>query len=182
MKIQRVHGHLRIRERPRLDTKSAMILAFPVFRTWDINFYCFISHLVYGISSLKRLRQALSMAPCWIMDQFSLFQEFMLTNELCQPWYHCLKLPHLCSLPGMFCLAGWFLSHQPCAPPYSFIKCSFFHYPVYFFSIKIFFLIGTFLVVQCLRIHLPTWETRVQSLVQENSTCHRATKPVHHNY
>ena len=35
-----------------------------------------------------------------------------------------------------------------------------------------------FLVVQWLRIHLAMQKTRVQSLVQENSTCHRRTKPV----
>ena len=38
------------------------------------------------------------------------------------------------------------------------------------------------LVVQWLRIHLPMQETWVQALVQEDPTCHRATKPVHHNY
>ena len=31
-------------------------------------------------------------------------------------------------------------------------------------------------------ITLPTKIHIVQSLVQEDSTCHRATKPVHHNY
>ena len=38
------------------------------------------------------------------------------------------------------------------------------------------------LVVQWLRIHLPMKGTWVQFLVQEDSTCHRATKPVCHNY
>ena len=37
-------------------------------------------------------------------------------------------------------------------------------------------------VVQWLRIHLPMQGTHVWSLVRENSTCHRATKPVHPNY
>ena len=37
-------------------------------------------------------------------------------------------------------------------------------------------------VVQWLRIHLPMQGTRVWSLVWEDPTCHRATKPVHHNY
>ena len=41
---------------------------------------------------------------------------------------------------------------------------------------------GTSLVAQWLRIHLPMQETLVQSLVQEDPTCRRATKPVHHNY
>ena len=36
-------------------------------------------------------------------------------------------------------------------------------------------------MVQWLRIPLPMQETQVQSLVQEDSTCHGATKPVH-NY
>ena len=37
----------------------------------------------------------------------------------------------------------------------------------------------TSLVVQC---HLPMQGTRFQSLVQEDPTCRRATKPMHHNY
>ena len=37
------------------------------------------------------------------------------------------------------------------------------------------------LVAQWLRIRLPMQETRVQSLVQEDPTCCRATKPVSHN-
>ena len=40
----------------------------------------------------------------------------------------------------------------------------------------------TSLVVQWLRIHLPMQETQVQALVQEDPTCHGATKPVRHNY
>ena len=40
----------------------------------------------------------------------------------------------------------------------------------------------TSLVAQCLRIHLPMQGTWVRSLVQEDPTCHGATKPVHHNY
>ena len=42
--------------------------------------------------------------------------------------------------------------------------------------------IGTSLVVQWLRIHLPMQGTRVRSLVWKNPTCHGATKPVRHNY
>ena len=37
-------------------------------------------------------------------------------------------------------------------------------------------------VAQWMRICLPVQGTWVQSLVQEDSTCPRATKPVHHNY
>ena len=37
------------------------------------------------------------------------------------------------------------------------------------------------LVVQWLGIRLPMQGTRVQSLVWEDPTCHRATKPVRHN-
>ena len=40
----------------------------------------------------------------------------------------------------------------------------------------------TELVVQWIRICLPVQGTRVWSLVQEDSTHHRATKPVSHNY
>ena len=39
-----------------------------------------------------------------------------------------------------------------------------------------------FLVVQCLRIHLPMWGTQVPHLIQGDPTCHEATKPVHHSY
>ena len=38
---------------------------------------------------------------------------------------------------------------------------------------------GTSLVVQGLRVHLPTRETQVTSLVREDPTCWGATKPVH---
>ena len=39
-----------------------------------------------------------------------------------------------------------------------------------------------FLVVQWLRVLLPMQGTQVQALVREDPTCHRATKPVCHNY
>ena len=38
------------------------------------------------------------------------------------------------------------------------------------------------MVVQGLRICLPMQGTQVRSLVQEDPTCHGATKPVRHNY
>ena len=41
---------------------------------------------------------------------------------------------------------------------------------------------GASLVAPWLRIRLPVQGTRVRSLVQEDPTCCRATKPVHHNY
>ena len=41
---------------------------------------------------------------------------------------------------------------------------------------------GDLLVVQWLRICLPMQGTRVRSLVWEDPTCRRATKPVRHNY
>ena len=40
----------------------------------------------------------------------------------------------------------------------------------------------TSLVAQWLRICLPMQGTRVWALVQEDPTCHGATKPVYHNY
>ena len=43
-------------------------------------------------------------------------------------------------------------------------------------------LVGTSLVVQWLRTHLPLQGTRVWALIQEDPTCHRATKPMRHNY
>ena len=42
--------------------------------------------------------------------------------------------------------------------------------------------LGTSLVVQWLRIHLPVQGTQIRSLVQEDPTCRGATKPVRHNY
>ena len=44
------------------------------------------------------------------------------------------------------------------------------------------FEIGASLVAQWLRIHLPIQGTWVRALVQEDPTCHGATKPVRHNY
>ena len=41
---------------------------------------------------------------------------------------------------------------------------------------------GTSLVAQWLRIHLSMQGTWIRSLVQEDPTCCRATKPVSHNY
>ena len=38
------------------------------------------------------------------------------------------------------------------------------------------------LVVERLRISLPMQETRGRALVWEDPTCHRATKPIRHNY
>ena len=38
------------------------------------------------------------------------------------------------------------------------------------------------LVAQGLRIRLPMQGTWVRALVQENPTCHGATKPMWHNY
>ena len=38
------------------------------------------------------------------------------------------------------------------------------------------------LVAQWLRICLPMQGTRIRGLVQEDTTCRGATKPVHHNY
>ena len=40
----------------------------------------------------------------------------------------------------------------------------------------------TSLVVQWLRIYLPMHGTQVQSLVWDDSTCSRATRPMSHNY
>ena len=40
---------------------------------------------------------------------------------------------------------------------------------------------GTLWVVQWLKNHLPVQGTQVRSLVREESTCHGATKPMHHN-
>ena len=42
--------------------------------------------------------------------------------------------------------------------------------------------VGTSLVAQWLRIHLPMQGTRVRALVWEDPTCHGAMKPVRHDY
>ena len=43
-------------------------------------------------------------------------------------------------------------------------------------------IIGASLVAQWLGVHLPMQGTRVRALVWEDPTCHRATRPVSHNY
>ena len=43
-------------------------------------------------------------------------------------------------------------------------------------------LLRTSLLVQWIRIRLPMQATQVQSLVQEDSICNGAMKPVSHNY
>ena len=48
--------------------------------------------------------------------------------------------------------------------------------------LKNYFLFGTSLVAQWLRIHLPMQGTWVQVLVREDPTCCGATKPIRHNY
>ena len=53
-------------------------------------------------------------------------------------------------------------------------------FPPYYKSHKC-LLYGTSLVVQWLRIHLPMQGTQVRSLVGEDPTCCRATKPLCHN-
>ena len=40
----------------------------------------------------------------------------------------------------------------------------------------------TSVAIQWLSIHLPMQGTWVQSLVWEDSTCHRETKPTYHDY
>ena len=47
---------------------------------------------------------------------------------------------------------------------------------------SIFNVLRTSLVAQWLRTCLPVQGTRVQALVQEDPTCCRETKAVHHNY
>ncbi|KAJ8786087.1 hypothetical protein J1605_006667 [Eschrichtius robustus] len=42
--------------------------------------------------------------------------------------------------------------------------------------------VGTSLVAQQLRIHLPMQGTRVPALIREDPKCCRATKPMRHNY
>ena len=42
--------------------------------------------------------------------------------------------------------------------------------------------VGASLVAQWLRICLPMQGTRVRTLVWEDPTCRRATRPVSHNY
>ena len=43
-------------------------------------------------------------------------------------------------------------------------------------------LLCTLLVVQRIRLHLPMQGTQVQSLIQEDPTCRRATEPMCLNY
>ena len=41
---------------------------------------------------------------------------------------------------------------------------------------------GISLVLQCIRTHVPMQGTWVQPLAQEESTCCRVSRPMHHNY
>ena len=43
-------------------------------------------------------------------------------------------------------------------------------------------IVGTYLVVQWLKIYLPMQGTQVRAVVQEDPTCCGAAKPVLHNY
>ena len=52
--------------------------------------------------------------------------------------------------------------------------------PIFTFALEM--VLWTSLVAQWLRIRLPMQVTRVRALVWEDPTCHRATKPVRHNY
>ena len=54
--------------------------------------------------------------------------------------------------------------------------------PLLLLFIFLIFYLGTSLVAQWLRIRLPLQGTQVRALVWEDPTCHRATKPVCHNY
>ena len=49
-------------------------------------------------------------------------------------------------------------------------------------QLRIYVSFGTSLVAQWLRIRLPLQGTQVRSLVQEDLTCRRATRPTCHNY
>ena len=42
--------------------------------------------------------------------------------------------------------------------------------------------VGNSLVAQWIRTRMPMQGTWVQALVQEDPTCHGATKPTYHNY
>ena len=83
-------------------------------------------------------------------------------------------LPNFAAITLAFSLFFYHANHLLPQMPY--IWCS--------FRIEWWLLIeyGTSLVAQWLRILLPTQETRVRALVQEDPTCRRATKPVCHNY
>ena len=52
---------------------------------------------------------------------------------------------------------------------------------VVWWSQKCVFKNGTSLVAQWIKIHQPMQRSRVQSLVQEDFTCHEATKPICYN-
>ena len=76
------------------------------------------------------------------------------------------------STPTIFCFC--FLNHEEQS---TFWRCT---TSILQFSSKM--TKGASLVVQWLRIRLPMQGTRVRALVWEDPTCHRSTKPMHHNY
>ena len=73
----------------------------------------------------------------------------------------------------------FFATEQP-GKPFLFLLCFSDFSFISFYEIKT--LSRTSLVVQWIRIHLPMQRAQVQFLVWGDSTCHGATKPVHHNY
>ena len=68
-------------------------------------------------------------------------------------------------VPEMFCCSATMLASGQTSPPVTTYKETW-----------------TFRVVLWLRLHLPLQGTWVRFLVQEDPTCHEATKSVCHNY
>ena len=82
-------------------------------------------------------------------------------------------------------LPGIILSivNRPIRDIYVSISMSHIHmYTAHFFLVILKDNLGTSLVVQWLRICLPMQGTWVWALLQEDPTCHGATKLMHHNY
>ena len=88
-------------------------------------------------------------------------------------WNHVVLIPKLCS----FSIVPNF-SHIFLLPPFPLLGL--FSQDSNSHNLKPVF--GTSLMAQWLRIHLPMQGTWVWASVREDLTCHRATKPVCHNY
>ena len=87
-----------------------------------------------------------------------------------------LLVPHQEGTKPLFIWELWNSGLSRLALPYGQFSSESIHYWLFLRDL------GTSLVVQWLRIHLPMKGTQVRSLAREDPTCRGATKPVRHNY
>ena len=122
----------------------------------------------HGLGGDMRVNRASSCSLAWIHG----FQEAVPVLRK-SAWFLFVCWPE----KGQFCPLGLNSAHsgclgQLCSWPSTLLPPSESHQD---------FQLGTSLVVQWLRIHLPVQRTQVRSLTWEDSICHRATEPMCRN-